>query len=275
MAIRPPTRSGAKPGATHEQVGRRERFERARRESLRADADGPVIMYGWHTVTAALRNPARSLRKLLATENAARRLTDEGVSSPIAPELVRPSAIAERLTPDAVHQGLYLETDPLPSPAVEDLPAKGIILVLDQITDPQNVGAIFRSAAAFAVTAIVMTQRHSPDATGALAKAASGALENVPLVSVQNLARGLAALKDSGFLVVGLDSSGDTDLAALPLRAPLALVLGAEGKGLRQLTKETCDHVARIELPGELKSLNVSNAAALSLYIASRNLAGA
>src|SRR5471032_819480 len=272
MAIRPPTRSGAKPGATRQQIERRERFERARRDSMRPAADGPVVMYGWHTVTAALRNPARRLRKLLATENAARRLADEGIASPIAPELVRPSAIAERLTPDAVHQGFYLEVEPLPSPAVEDLPAQGVVLVLDQITNPQNVGAIFRSAAAFAATAIVTTQRHSPDATGALAKAASGALEHVPFLNVQNLARGLAALKESGFLVVGLDSSGDTDFAALPLRAPLALVLGAEGKGLRQLTKETCDHVARIELPGDLKSLNVSNAAAVSLYVVSRNL---
>ena len=267
------TRPGAKPGATRQQVERRERGERARRDSLRSsEADGPVVMYGWHTVTAALKNPARHLRKLLATENAARRLTDEGVKSLLAPEVVRPSAIAERLLPDAVHQGLYLETDPLDSPAIENLPAKGIVLVLDQITDPQNVGAIFRSAAAFAVSAIVTTQRHSPEATGVLAKAASGALENVPLVSVQNLARGLAALKESGFLVVGLDSTGDADLAALPLRAPLALVLGAEGKGLRQLTRETCDHVARIELPGDLKSLNVSNAAAVSLYVVSRSL---
>src|ERR1700690_4299361 len=274
MAIRPPTRSGAKPGATRQQIERRERFERARRDSLRPAIDGPVVMYGLHTVTAALRNPARRLRKLLATENAARRLTDEGVSSPIAPELVRPSAIAERLTPDAVHQGLYLETDPLPSPPIEELPARGVVLVLDQITDPHNVGAIFRSAAAFAATAIVTTQRHSPDATGALAKAASGALELVPLVNVQNLARALTALKASGFLVVGLDSSGDGDFAALPLRRPLALVFGAEGKGLRQLTKETCDHVARIELPGTIKSLNVSNAAALGLYVASRRLAG-
>jgi len=275
MMSRPTSgRSGAKPGATREQVERRERFERARRDSLRPDADGPVVIYGWHTVTAALQNPARRLRKLLATENAARRLTDEDVKSALAPEIVRPSAIAERLLPDAVHQGLYLETDPLPSPAVEDLPAKGIVLVLDQITDPQNVGAIFRSAAAFAAAAIVTTQRHSPEATGALAKAASGALELVPLVSVQNLARGLAALKASGFLVVGLDSSGDTDLAALPLRAPLALVLGAEGKGLRQLTKETCDHVARIELPGAITSLNVSNAAAVSLYVVSKKLSG-
>jgi len=278
MISRPRTdhpHSGAKPGATREQVERRERFERARRESLRPNADGPVVMYGWHTVVAALRNPERHIRKLLATENAARRLSDEGVALNLTPEIVRPSAIAERLLPDAVHQGLYLETDPLPAPTVEDLPAKGVVLVLDQITDPHNVGAIFRSAAAFAATAIVTTQRHSPEATGALAKAASGALEYVPFVSVQNLARGLASLKHSGFLVVGLDSTGDTDLAALPLRAPLALVLGAEGKGLRQLTKETCDHVARIDLPGELKSLNVSNAAALALYVASRRLVGA
>ena len=274
MPQRPNDRSrpGAKPGATREQVERRERFERARRDSLRPYAEEVTVLYGWHTVTAALQNPARKLRKLLATDNAARRLTEEGIKSAIAPEVVRPSAIAERLLPDAVHQGLYLEADALESPAVEKLPAKGIVLVLDQITDPHNVGAIFRSAAAFAVSAIVMTQRHSPEATGALAKAASGALELVPLVSVQNLARGLAALKESGFLVVGLDSSGESDLAALKLRAPLALVLGAEGKGLRQLTKETCDHVARIDLPGDLKSLNVSNAAAVSLYVASSKL---
>jgi 23S rRNA (guanosine2251-2'-O)-methyltransferase len=273
MMSRPPSGySGAKPGATREQVERRERFERARRDSLKPEADGPIVMYGWHTVTAALQNPARHHRKLLATENAARRLTDEGIKSSIEPEVVRPTAIAERLLPDAVHQGLYLETDALPSPAVEDLPAKGIALVLDQITDPHNVGAIFRSAAAFGVSAIVTTLRHSPEATGALAKAASGALERVPLISVQNLARGLTALKDNGFLVIGLDGEGDADLATLALRAPVALVLGAEGKGLRQLTKESCDHVARIKLPGELKSLNVSNAAAVSLYIVSTNL---
>ncbi len=264
----------SKPGATRQQIERRERFERARRESLRSDADGPVVMYGWHTVSAALQNPARYVRKLLATENAARRLSSEGVPSRVPPEIVRPSAIAERLLPDAVHQGLYLETDPLPSPALEDLPAKGTVLVLDQITDPHNVGAIFRSAAAFAATAIVMTQRHSPEATGALAKAASGALEHVPLINVQNLARALTTLKEHGFFVVGLDSTGDVDLADLTLRTPLALVLGAEGKGLRQLTKAICDHVARIDLPGDIKSLNVSNAAALALYVASRDLPG-
>ena len=274
MASRPPPArpgSGTKPGATREQTERRERFTRARRESLRpAEGDGPAILYGWHTVTAALRNPARHIRKLLATDNAARRLAEEGIK--LTPEVVRPSAIDERLLPDAVHQGLYLEADPLPSPAIAALPAQGIVLVLDQITDPHNVGAIFRSAAAFAATAMVTTERHSPDAAGALAKAASGAIELVPLVTVQNLARGLAELRERGFLLVGLDSEGEADLADLALRAPLALVLGAEGKGLRQLTRETCDKLARIDVPGEIKSLNVSNAAALSLYVASRAL---
>jgi len=234
--------------------------------------DGPAVMYGWHTVTAALKNPARRLRKLLATENAARRLTEEGIIPALAPELVRPSAIAERLAPDAVHQGLYAEFDPLPAPAIEEIPAQGVVLVLDRITDPHNVGAIFRSAGAFAAAAIVTTARHSPDATGVLAKAASGALERVPLIAVQNLARALAALKARGFLVVGLDAGGEDDFAALALRQPLALVLGAEGKGLRQLTKETCDHVARLHLPGAIQSLNVSNAAALALYVATNRL---
>jgi 23S rRNA (guanosine2251-2'-O)-methyltransferase len=223
-------------------------------------------------VTAALQNPARKLRKLLATENAARRLADEKAPTSTPPEIVRPDAIAARLPPDAVHQGVYAEADPLPSPAIENVADDGIVLVLDQVTDPHNVGAIFRSAAAFAARAIVTTTRHSPEATGVLAKAASGALEHVPLVTVQNLARALSALKDRGFLVIGLDSTGDSDLAALALRKPVALVFGAEGKGLRQLTKETCDHVARLELPGAIQSLNVSNAASLSLYIATTKL---
>jgi 23S rRNA (guanosine2251-2'-O)-methyltransferase len=257
-----------KPGQTREQRDRRERFERAKRDSLRAGSADVVVLYGLHAVKAALANPARRIRRLLATENAARRLADDGVVPSIAPEIVRPSAIDERLTPDAVHQGLYAEVDPLPAVDIETLGADGLVLVLDQITDPHNVGAIFRSAAAFGVAAIVTTARHSPDATGVLAKSASGALEHVPLVAVQNLARALGVLKARGFFVVGLDSTGDSDFATLPLRKPLALVLGAEGKGLRQLTRETCDHVARLELPGAIKSLNVSNAAALALYIA-------
>src|SRR5207302_35440 len=155
--------------------------------------------------------------------------------------------------PDAVHQGLLAEADPLPSPDIETLAPEGMVLVLDQITDPHNVGAIMRSAAAFAVKAIVITARHSPEATGVLAKAASGALEHVPIVEVGNLARALDALRGRGFTLVGLDSTGTVEFSAAPLAAPLALVLGAEGKGLRQLTRTLCDQVARLDLPGAIK----------------------
>jgi 23S rRNA (guanosine2251-2'-O)-methyltransferase len=236
-------------------------------EARHSDA---VILYGWHTVKAALDNPARRIRRLYATENAARRLAADGVAPPMAPEVVRPDAIARRLGPDAVHNGLLAEADPLPSPALEDIAPAGIVLVLDQITDPHNVGAILRTAAGFNVAAVVTTARHSPEATGVLAKAASGALEYVPIVTVQNLARALETLRERGYTLVGLDSTGEIDLADAALHAPLALVLGAEGKGLRQLTRATCDQVARLDLPGRIKSLNVSNATALALYIATR-----
>jgi 23S rRNA (guanosine2251-2'-O)-methyltransferase len=250
------------------QEGRREAFG-----GRSPHSDGPAILYGWHTVKAALENPARRIRKLYATENAARRLAEDGVALPVEPELIRPDAIAARLGPDAVHQGLLAEADPLPSPELEELPATGMVLVLDQITDPHNVGAILRTAAGFAVSAVVTTARHSPEATGVLAKSASGALDYVPIVTVQNLARALGEMKERGYLLIGLDSTGDADLAEVALTSPLALVLGAEGKGLRQLTRTTCDRVARLDLPGKIKSLNVSNAAALALYVASRRLA--
>jgi 23S rRNA (guanosine2251-2'-O)-methyltransferase len=236
------------------------------------DHDGPAVLYGWHTVSMALQNRQRRFRKLLLTENAARRLVEENIPTPIAPDIVRPNEIDRLLTPDAVHQGLLAEADPLPSPDIDDLALEGMVLVLDQITDPHNVGAILRSAAAFAVKAIVTTARHSPEATGVLAKAASGALELVPLVTVQNLARALTGLNDRGFMTVGLDSAGTENLSAMTLKAPLALVLGAEGKGLRQLTRETCSAVARLDMPGEIKSLNVSNAAVLALYVGATRL---
>ena len=237
-----------------------------------SQGDGPVILYGWHTVTMALANPQRRIRKLTLTENAARRLADENIETRIAPEIVRPQEIDRLLSPDAVHQGLLAEADPLPSPDIEPLKQDGMVLVLDQITDPHNVGAILRSAAAFAVKAIVTTARHSPEATGVLAKAASGALELVPMITVQNLARALTALNERGFQTVGLDSEGTEDLSNVTLREPLALVLGAEGKGLRQLTRETCSVVARLDMPGEIKSLNVSNAAVLALYVGASRL---
>src|SRR5436305_3775144 len=233
--------------------------------------EGVAILYGWHTVAAALANPRRTIRKIFATENAAQRLTAEGLTLTVPPEVVRPDAIAARLSPDAVHQGLLVEADPLPALDIEDI-EDGTVLVLDQITDPHNVGAILRSAAAFAVSAVVITARHSPEATGVLAKSASGALDLVPIVMVQNLARALTELKERGFLTVGLDSEGETNLSQAPLREPLSLVLAAEGRGLRQLTRATCDIRARLDLPGALKSLNVSNAAAVALYAATAAL---
>jgi 23S rRNA (guanosine2251-2'-O)-methyltransferase len=259
-------------GAAKRPERRREAGPRPPWRGREGAADDTVILYGWHTVTAALANPKRQIRKLLLTENAARRLTEEAIDTRVTPEIVRPSLIDQRLGPDAVHQGLLAEADPLASPDIDTLAEAGIVLVLDQITDPHNVGAIMRSAAAFAVKAIVTTARHSPEATGVLAKSASGALELVPLVTVQNLARALTEMNERGFMTVGLDSEGDENLGAVPLREPLALVLGAEGKGLRQLTRETCSVVARLDMPGEIKSLNVSNAAVLALYIGASKL---
>ena len=264
-------RGPRRPGRTVEQE-RRASAARGRPPAASGE-EAPAILYGWHTVKAALENPARRIRRLYATENAARRLAEDGVALPTPPELVRPDAIAARLPPDAVHQGLLVEADPLPSPELEEIAPAGLLLVLDQITDPHNVGAILRTAAGFAVAAIVTTARHSPEATGVLAKSASGALEYVPIITVQNLARALGALKERGTLVIGLDSSGERDLGQVVMHAPLALVLGAEGKGLRALTRATCDEVARLDLPGRIKSLNVSNAAALALYVASKRLA--
>ncbi len=269
---RPPFRKG---GGKSFEKGRKPSARPPSRASWRdrdSDGDGPAILYGWHTVSAALANPRRKIRKLLLTENAARRLAEENIDIGITPEIVRPQLIDQRLGPDAVHQGMLAEADPLPSPDISSLKQEGIVLVLDQITDPHNVGAILRSAAAFAVKAIVTTARHSPEATGVLAKSASGALELVPLVLVQNLARALSELNERGFLTVGLDSEGSEDLSRVELREPLALVLGAEGKGLRQLTRETCAVVARLDMPGEIKSLNVSNAAVLALYVGASRL---
>jgi len=235
--------------------------------------DDTVVLYGWHTVKAALENPQRRFQCLLATENAARRLTEDNVNFPIAPTLARSEDIAAIAGAQAVHQGLYAEAEPLPSPELEDVVAGGMLLALDQITDPHNVGAILRTAAAFGVTAVVTTERHSPEASGVLAKAASGALEYVPIATVVNLARALEELRELNTFLVGLDSAGEADLAAAALSAPLALVIGAEGKGLRHLTRARCDIVARLTLPGRITSLNVSNATAVALYIAGAKLA--
>ncbi len=229
------------------------------------------MLYGWHPVVQALGNAARGLHRLLATENAAARLEAEfGGALRITPELVRPSEIGRLLGPDAVHQGLYLEAEPLPAPGLDDLPADALLLALDQITDPHNVGAIVRTAAAFGVAGIVTTARHAPGATGVLAKSASGGLEHVPFVTVRNLAEALIALGERGFTRVGLDSDAPESLDALTVARPLVIVLGAEGKGLRERTRNCCDVLARIPFSGAIRSLNVSNAAAITLYALGR-----
>jgi 23S rRNA (guanosine2251-2'-O)-methyltransferase len=217
-------------------------------------------------VVEALRNERRRHRRLLATDNAIKRIEEEGVPTPIAPELVRSEVISRLLEADAVHQGLYLEADPLDPHRLDDLGPNAFVLALDQVTDPHNVGAIARSAAAFGVDAIMTTQRHSPSATGVLAKAASGGLEHVPFVIVGNLAEALIELGRRGFRRIGLDSDGDVALGSVPTDRPAIVVLGAEGRGLRQRTRGCCDVLARLEVPGAIRSLNVSNAAAVALY---------
>ncbi len=232
-----------------------------------APADGhEVVLYGFHPVAEALANPRRRIRRLLLTENAAVRLRTEHPELAFEPEIVRADAISRLVEADAVHQGFYLEADPLPSLDLDDLGPDALVLALDQITDPHNVGAITRTAAAFGVDAIITTNRHSPSATGVLAKAASGGLEHVPVVSVRNLSDALIVLGKRGFRRIGLDSEGDTPLGAVPPGRPAVVVLGAEGRGLRQRTRDNCDVVARLDMPGAVKSLNVSNAAAVALY---------
>ncbi|SFG47895.1 23S rRNA (guanosine(2251)-2'-O)-methyltransferase RlmB [Methylobacterium gossipiicola] len=250
--------------------GRQTRRPGPQGDRFRPRPNGPegdrVVLYGWHPVAQALANDGRRLHRLLATENAMLRLTEEIGQLRIDPELVRPSAINALLGPDAVHQGLYLEADPLPGPDLDDLPDDALLLALDQITDPHNVGAIVRTAAAFGVAGIVTTARHSPSATGVLAKSASGGLEHVPLVIVRNLSEALIDLGERGFTRIGLDSEADTDLDTIGPKRPAVIVLGAEGKGLRQRTRENCDVLARIPFRGEIRSINVSNAAAITLY---------
>jgi 23S rRNA (guanosine2251-2'-O)-methyltransferase len=228
-------------------------------------------LYGVHTVAEALKNPKRKFIKLLATRNAADRLASEITAAGIAPEPVLPRDLDRLVGPDAVHQGLVLDCKPLRQPRLDQIPREGVVVLLDQVTDPHNVGAIMRSCAAFGVTALVATARHSPEASGVLLKSASGAFEHVPFSKVTNLARAMEELREYGFLLLGLDSEAEGDIGDSRLSRPLALVLGAEGKGLRQLTRETCDVVVRLDMPGLIKSLNVSNAAAIALYALHRS----
>lgn len=227
-------------------------------------------LYGVHTVLEALKNPKRKFLRLLVTKNAADRLASEITAAGLTAEIAIPRDIDRIVGPDAVHQGVVLDCRPLKQPRLDQIPREGIVVMLDQVTDPHNVGAIMRSCAAFAVTALVATARHSPEASGVLFKAASGAYEHVPFPKVTNLARAMEELRDYGFRLLGLDSEAEKDIGEASPGRPVALVLGAEGKGLRQLTRQTCDEVVRLDMPGRIASLNVSNAAAIALYALSR-----
>ena len=237
----------------------------ARRGARRPDV---VRIYGFHSVVAALRAPRRKLVRLYATAAAAERLAADIAARGLETRILTPEEIALRAPRGAAHQGLLLEARPLAPIDVSELPADGLVVVLDQVTDPHNVGAILRTCAAFAVDALVTTERHTPEFAGALAKSASGGLEHVPICSVTNLARAMGELGDLGYWRVGLDSEAPATLQATRLERPLALVLGAEDRGLRRLTREHCDALARLDLPGAIKSLNVSNACAIALSIA-------
>lgn len=222
-----------------------------------------------HAVAAALANPARRLRRLVVTEDAEVSLVAKLPQPwPLQPERVDRARFDQLLGRDIAHQGAALLADLLAPPSLQHvLERPGPIIVLDQVTDPRNVGAILRSAAAFAAAAVITQDRNAPEETGALAKAASGALETMPLLRAVNIARTLIALKAADRWVVGLDAS-----AKAPLSGPsfagrrVALVLGAEGEGLRRLTKETCDELAGLAMPGAMESLNVSAAGAVALY---------
>jgi len=235
--------------------------------------EGLARLYGLHTVRAALDNPRRVIRNMLVTRNAAQRLSIENVAAlPFPAKLVEPKEIDALTGSEAVHQGVVIEAEPLKANPLDKLQDASLVLVLDQVTDPHNVGAIMRSAVAFGADALMTTARHSPAETGVLAKSASGALEHINHIEVRNLAAALEDLHKADFHTVGLDSEGPQELESSLVGSRIALVLGAEGKGLRQKTRETVNALARMDLPGEIRSLNVSNATAVALYIARRHL---
>ena len=235
-----------------------------------------VHLYGLHTVKAAIANPERKILRLLVTLNALSRLELEDPDMlPFKVETVSPQEIDKLVGPDAIHQGALLECRPLPVRKLDSLKDRPLILVLDQVTDPHNVGAVMRSAVAFDAGAIITTTRHSPTESGVMAKSASGALELIPYIQITNLADALEELHGLGFQTIGLDSEGPAPLEETFSGGKCALVLGAEGKGLRQKTRATCSALARLDMPGAIKSLNVSNAAAIALYAARAALAKA
>lgn len=239
-------------------------------------------LYGAHAVLAALANKARKIRRIVLTVEALRShaasIQRARALRPLPGEETTERQELDRLLPPgAVHQGIAVLAEHLDSPGIEDIGRlaqnrdHAVVMVLDQVTDPHNVGAILRSAAAFGALAVVVTDRHSPEETGTLAKSASGALEVMPLVRVTNMVRALEQLKEAGFWTAGLAGEATQTLAQAKLSGKIALVMGAEGEGLRRLTREHCDHLVKLPMSDLVESLNVSNAAAISLYELARD----
>ncbi len=241
---------------------------RTRHRRSGADRERGGWLYGLHAVAAALANPKRRLRRLVATAEGAAKLAQMAPAA--APDLLDRPALERLLPPGAVHQGVALAADPLAQPDLADVVARAgaaaTVVILDQVTDPHNVGAVLRSAAAFGAIAVIRPEHGAPAATAIVAKAASGALEVVPMVTTGNVARALDRLKRDGFWCIGLDGGADETLAAAAPSGRIALVLGAEGKGLRRLTRDRCDRLVRLPTQPPIDSLNVSNAAAVALY---------
>jgi len=269
-----------KPGKVRHSAGAGDRGQTPTRQPARSDR--ATWIYGRHAAMAALANPSREIHRVLATPSAADDLTkhledfkerSHGLPSP---EITDRRTIDDLLPRDAVHQGLAVLATPLADLDVADIclrtesAGQAVVMVLDQASDPHNVGAVLRSAAAFGALAVITQDRNAPEATGALAKAASGALEIVPLVAATNISRALKQLKDAGFWCLGLDGDAETDIGDADFSGKIALVLGAEGAGLRRLVKENCDILVRIPIDGSMESLNLSNAAAVALYTTTR-----
>ncbi len=244
----------------------------------RAAAAETLWLFGLHAVRDALMNPARERLRLVVTRNAADKLAEAIAAGGLEPEIADPRKFPVPLDPGSVHQGAALEVKPLDWGRLEDIALSNgtgapRLVLLDRVSDPHNVGAILRSAEVFGAAAVIAPARHSAPETGALAKTASGALERQPYLRVPNLGNAIETLKDMGYIVLGLDGEGEAEigtLAATLTDRPVALVLGAEGPGLRERTRDLCDHLVRIDAAGEFGSLNVSNAAAVSLYAVTR-----
>ncbi|EJF81686.1 23S rRNA (guanosine-2'-O-)-methyltransferase RlmB [Candidatus Bartonella washoeensis] len=234
--------------------------------------EGIIHLYGIHSIYAALKNPKRVFKHLYATPNALKRLNIPESDFPCPITLCTPKKLDSLVGSDAVHQGVVAETVPLKPCQLSELTNTDLVIVMDQITDPHNVGAIMRSAVAFKAGALITTFRHSPQESGVLAKAASGALEMINYITVQNLSNALQELHKAGFTSFGLDSEGEYPLETALTGEKIALVLGAEGKGLRKKTRETVGALTRLDMPGNIKSLNVSNAATIALYAAHKHL---